>query len=78
MIATEEVWLPEKFTIMIEALHTGMMAYVSDGWEVSESFSVTNGVSKVVYWPPRSSPSFYQQCSMRLSETWGGVYIQSR
>ncbi|KAK2164725.1 hypothetical protein NP493_1401g00024 [Ridgeia piscesae] len=27
---------------MIEALHTGMMANVSDGGEVSESFRVTN------------------------------------
>ena len=32
----------EKFTTMIEALHTGMMANVSVGREVSESFSVTN------------------------------------
>ena len=29
---------------MIEALHTGMMANVSVGGEVSEPFSVTNGV----------------------------------
>ena len=38
------------------------------------------GSSKVLYWPPRSSPSSYQQCSTKLSETWGGggVYIQSR
>ena len=28
------------------------------------------GSSKVVYWLPRSSPSSYQQCSPRLSETW--------
>ena len=62
---------PEKFTAMIEALHTGMMANVSVGGEVSESFSVTNGTSKDVYWPPRCSPSSYQQCSMMLSETWG-------
>ena len=33
---------PEKFTTMIEALHTGMMANVSVGGEVSESFSVSN------------------------------------
>ena len=32
---------PEKFTTMIEALHTGMMANVSVGGEVSESFGVT-------------------------------------
>ena len=31
---------PEKFTTMIEALHNGMMANVSVGGEVSESFSV--------------------------------------
>ena len=28
------------------------------------------GSSKVGYWSPRSSPSSYQQCSTRLSETW--------
>ena len=32
------------------------------------------GSSKVVYWPPRSSPSSYQQCSTRLSETWEMAY----
>ena len=31
---------------MVEALHTGMMANVGDGDEVSESFSVTNGVKQ--------------------------------
>ena len=45
MAATEE-GCPEKFTTMIEALHTGMMANVSVGREVSESFSVTNGVKQ--------------------------------
>ena len=35
----------EKIT-MIEGLHTGMMANVSVGGEVSESFSVTNGVKQ--------------------------------
>ena len=37
---------PEKFTTMIETLHTGMMANVSVGGEVSESFSVTKGVKQ--------------------------------
>ena len=37
---------PEKFTTMIEALHTGMMATVNVGGEVSESFRVTNGVKQ--------------------------------
>ena len=68
---------PEKFTTMIEALHTGMMANVSVGGEVSESFSVTNGSSKVVYWSPRSSPYSYQQCSTRLSETWEMAFTYS-
>ena len=35
------------------------------------------GLSKVVYWPPRSSPSSYQQCSTRLSETRGVASIHS-
>ena len=62
---------PEKFTTTIEALHTGMMANVSVGGEVSEPFSVTNGVKQGCVLAPRSSPSSYQQCSTRLSETWG-------
>ena len=33
---------PEKFTTMIEALHTGMVGNVSVGGRVSESFSVTH------------------------------------
>ena len=37
---------PENFTTMIEALHTGMMANVSVGGEVSEPFIVTNGVKQ--------------------------------
>ena len=37
---------PKKFTTMIEALHTGMMANVNVGREVSESFSVTSGVKQ--------------------------------
>ena len=37
---------PEKFTTMIEALHTGMMAHVNVGGEVLESFNVTNGVKQ--------------------------------
>ena len=62
---------PEKFTTMIEALHTGMTTNVSVGGEVSESFRVTNGIKQDCVLPPRSSPSSYQQCSTRHSETWG-------
>ena len=74
MAAPEEVWrkygCPEKFTTMIESLHTGMMANVSVGGEVSESFSVTNGVKQGCVVVPCSSPSSYQRFSTRLSETW--------
>ena len=45
---------PEKFTTMIEALHIGMMANVSVGWKVSESFCVTNGVKKSCLLAPRA------------------------
>ena len=41
-------WM-EKFTTVIEALHTGMMVNVSVGGEVSESFSVTNWVMQGLY-----------------------------
>ena len=37
---------PDKFTTMNEALHTGVMAYVSVGGEVSESLSVIEGVKQ--------------------------------
>ena len=56
---------------MIEALHTGMMMNVIVGIEVSESFSVTNGVKQGCTLAPRSFPTSYQQYSTRLSETWG-------
>ena len=39
----------QKFTTMIEALNSGMMANISVGGEISESFSVTNGVKQG--WP---------------------------
>ena len=59
---------PEKLTNMIEALRTGMITTVSVG-EVSESFSVTNEVRQGCVLAPLSSPSSYQQCSARRSET---------
>ena len=62
---------PEKFTTMIEAVYTGMMANVSVGGESRNRSVLQMGSSKVVYWPPRSSPSSYQQRSTTLSETWG-------
>ena len=68
---------PEKFTTMIEAQHTGMMANVSVGGEVSESFRVTNEVKQGCVLAPRSFQSSYQQCSTMLSETWGMASRQS-
>ena len=67
---------PEKFTKMIKALHTGMMANVSIGGEVSESFSVTNGVKQGFVLAPTLFSSFQ---SAMLDEVFrdmgGGVYI---
>ena len=37
---------PEKFTTMIESLHTGMMVNVRNGGEVSDTFAITNGVKQ--------------------------------
>ena len=52
-VGRTEIWqllkkcgCPKKFTTTIEALHTGTRANVSVGGEVSESFSVTNGVKQ--------------------------------
>ena len=50
-----------KFTTMIEALYTGMMANVCVEGELSKSFSVTNGVKQ----------GCILQCSTRLSDTLG-------
>ena len=70
---------PEKFTTMIEALHTGMVANVSVGGEVSESFSVTNGVKEGCVLAPTFFSIFL---SAMLDETFrgmgDGVYIRSR
>ena len=70
---------PEKFTTMIEALHTGMVANVSVGGEVSESFSVTNGVKQGYVLAPTL---FFIFLSAMLDEAFrdmgDGVNIQSR
>ena len=70
---------PEKFTTMIEALHTGMIANVSVGGEISESFSVTNGVKQGCVLAPTLFSIFL---SAMLNEAFrdigDGVYIQSR
>ena len=70
---------PEKFTTMIEALHTGIMANVSVGGEVSESFRVTNGVKQGCALAPTF---FFIFLSAMLDEAFrdmgDGVYIHSR
>ena len=70
---------PEKFTTMIEALHTGMMANVSVGGEVSESFSVTNGVKQgCVLAPTLFSVFLSAMLDDAFRDMGDGVYIQSR
>ena len=70
---------PEKFTTMIEALHTGMMANVSVGGEVSESFSVTNGVKQGCVLAPTLFSIFLSAMLNEAFRDMGdGVYIQSR
>ena len=70
---------PEKFTTMIEALHTGMMANVSDGGEVSETFGVTNGVKQGCVLAPTLFSIFLSAMLVEAFRGMGdGVYIQSR
>ena len=70
---------PEKFKTMIYTLHTGMMANVSVGGEVSESFSVTNGVKQGYVLAPTLFSIFL---SAMLDEAFrdlgDGIYTQSR
>ena len=68
---------PEKFTTMIESLHTGMMVTVRNGGEVSDTFAITNGVKQGAYWLPRFSLYFCQQCLKWLSETWGTEFTSN-
>ena len=69
---------PGKFTTMIEALHTGIMANVTAGGEVCESFNVTDGVNQGCVLAPTLFSIFL---SAMLDEAFRdmahGVYIQS-
>ncbi|KAK2191347.1 hypothetical protein NP493_53g01017 [Ridgeia piscesae] len=65
---------PEKFKTMIEALHTGIMANVSVGGEVSESFSVTGCVLA----PMLFSIFLSAMLDEAFRDMGDGVYIQSR
>ena len=66
------------FTTMIEALHTGMMANVSVGGEVSESFSFTNVVKQGCVLAPTLFSIFLSAMLDEAFRDMGdGVYIQS-
>ena len=64
---------------MIETLHTGMMANVSVGGEVSESFSVTNGVKQGCVLAPTLFSIFLSAMLDEAFRDMGdGIYIQFR
>ena len=70
---------PEMFKTMIEALHTGMMANVSVGGEVSEPFSVTNGVKQGCVLAPTLFSIFLSEMLDEAFRDMGdGIYTQSR
>ena len=70
---------PEKFTSIIESLHTEMMAKVSAGGETSETFGVTNGVKQgCVLAPTLFSIFLSAMLEEAFRDTEEGVYIQSR
>ena len=64
---------------MIERLHTGMMVNVRNGGEVSDTFSITNGVKHGCELAPTLFSIFL---SALLKETFrdmrDGIYIQER
>ena len=70
---------PDKFTSMIESLHTGMKAKVKAAGETSDSFPVSNGVKQGCVLAPTLFSIFL---SAMLEEAFRdldeGVYIQSR
>ena len=70
---------PEKSTTMIEVLHTGMVANVSVGGEVSESFGFTNVVKQGCVLAPTLFSIFLSAMLDEAFRDMGdGVYIQSR
>ena len=70
---------PEKFTTTIAALHTGMMATVSVGGDVAESFRVTHGVKQGCVLPPTLFSIFLSaMLDDAFRDKGDGVYIQSR
>ena len=75
MAATEEVWLPRE----VHNYDRGMMANVSVGGGVSESFSVTNGVKQGCLLAPMLFSVFLSAMLDEAFRDMGdGIYIQSR
>ena len=69
---------PKKFTTMIEGLHTGMMANIRDGGEVSDAFAITNGVKQGCVLAPTLFSIFLSAMLEEAFRDMGdGVYIQS-
>ena len=70
---------PEKFTTMIESLHTGMMVNVRNGGEVSDTFAITNGVKQGCVLAPSLFSIFLSAMLEQAFRDMGDViYIQSR
>ena len=70
---------PEKFTTMIESLHTGMMVNVRNGGEVSDTFAITNGVKQGCVLAPTLFSIFLSAMLEEAFRDMGdGIYIQSR
>ena len=70
---------PEKFTTMIESLHTGMMVNVRNGGKVSDTSAITNGVKQGCVLAPTLFSIFLSAMLEEAFRGMGdGVYIQSR
>ena len=70
---------PNKFTTMIESMHTGMMVNVMNGGEVSDTFDITNGVKQGCVLLPKIFAIFLSAMLKEAFNDMGcGVYIQSR
>ena len=67
---------PEKFTTMIESLHTGMIVNVR---KVSDTFAITNGVKQGCVLAPMLFSIFLSAMLEEAFRDMGdGIYIQSR
>ena len=64
---------------MIESLHTGMMMNVRNGGEVSDTFTITNGVKQGCVLAPTLFSIFLSPMLEEAFRDMGdGIYIQSR